>query len=70
MRGVEGGSALRVGVVVVVAEVACAVVVPATGRVNKSRRIQLLDACGQLDLGVVVCDLAPAFIVDDLESNQ
>lgn len=48
------------------AEVTGTVVNPARGRINESRRIQSLDAFCQLEFGIVVGDLAPAFVVDNL----
>lgn len=65
---VEWCAALGVGVVVVVGEVACAVVVPARGRVDQPAAVGGPDALGDGVLGVGWCpDLAPAFVVDHLE---
>lgn len=65
LDGVEGRAALRVRVVVIVAEVACAVVEPAAGRIDESGGVEGVDEVGELELRIVgVADLAPAFIVD------
>lgn len=65
---VEWSAALRVGVMVVVGEVARAVVVPARRRVDQPAAVHGPDALGNGDLGVRGRpDLAPAFIVDDLD---
>lgn len=66
LNRVEGRSALRVCIVMIVMEVACAMVKPATGRINQSGRVQRVYKVGQFKLGIFsVVDLAPAFIVDD-----
>lgn len=65
---VERRAALRVGVMVVVGEVARAVVVPARCRVDQPAAINGPDALGNGVLGVGWRpDLAPAFVVDDLD---
>lgn len=65
---VEWGAALRVGVMVVVGEVARAVVVPARCRVDQPAAVDGPDALGNGVLGVRRRpDLAPAFVVDDLD---
>lgn len=67
---VEWGAALRVGVMVVVGEVARAVVVPARCRVDQPAAVDGPDALGNGVLGVRWRpDLAPAFIVDDLDTK-
>jgi hypothetical protein len=64
---VEGGAALRVRVVVVVAVVAGAVIEPAGCCVDEAGGVQLADEGGERDLGVGRgVDLAPTFVVDDL----
>ena len=66
---VERCAALRAGVLVVVGEVARAVVVPARCRVDQPAAVDGPDALGDGVLGVRGCpDLAPAFVVDDLET--
>lgn len=50
-------------------KVSSAVVVPARRRVHKPSGVQLSNPLGQLKLGVVFCDLAPGFVVDDLDSG-
>lgn len=64
---VEGRAALGAGVLVVVGEVARAVVVPARGGVDQPAAVDGPDALGDGVLGVGGRpDLAPAFVVDDL----
>lgn len=66
LDGVEGRAALGVGVVVVVVEVAGAVVEPAAGRIYESCWIQRVHEVGEGEFGVFAfSDLAPAFVVDD-----
>lgn len=73
-RGVEGTgvvvcpwrSALCTDVVVIVAEVAGAVVVPAADGVDEAGWIEAFDGFGQGEFGVVGGYLAPAFVVDHL----
>lgn len=65
---VEWRAALRVGVMVVVGEVARAMVVPTRCRVDQSGAVHGPDALGNGVLGVRWRpDLAPAFVVDDLD---
>ena len=64
-QGGERGAALRLGVVVVVVEVARSVVVPAGYRADEAGGVELADALGQSELGMGVGDLAPAFVVED-----
>lgn len=60
-------TALWTRVVVVVREVACAVVIPPRRRIHEPRRVERRDALGQGDLGVRRCvELTPAFVVYDL----
>ncbi|KAI6804565.1 hypothetical protein KC361_g8 [Hortaea werneckii] len=64
-RGVEGGPALWVRVVVVVVEVARPVVVPPGHGVDETRGIQLTHAVREAEFGVRrFAELAPAFVVD------
>lgn len=66
---VEWRTALGAGVLVVVREVARAVVVPARCRVDQPAAVDGSDAVGNGVLGVRRCpDLAPALIVDDLNT--
>lgn len=66
LDGVEGRAALRVGVVVVVVEVASAVVEPSAGGVHEPCWIQGVYEIGECELGVfTIDDLAPALVVDD-----
>ena len=66
LDGVEGRAALGVGVVMVVVEVARAVVEPAAGRIYESCWIQRVHEVGEGEFGVFAFgDLAPAFVVDD-----
>ena len=44
-------------------------VVPARRRVHKPSGVQLSNPLGQFELGVVFCDLAPGFVVNDLDSG-
>lgn len=68
LERVEWRTALRVGVMMIIVEVASAVVEPAGGRINEPGRIQLLGAAGQVEFRIVpIGDLTPPFIVDDLE---
>lgn len=66
LDGVERGAALRVGVVVVIVEVAGAVVEPATGGVYESGWVQRVNEVGECEFGIFALgDLAPAFVVND-----
>lgn len=68
---VEGRAALRVRVVVVVAVIARAVVVPAGRGVDEPCRVELADDVGQAELGVGRSgDLTPALVVDDLRKDH
>lgn len=67
---VERRAALGAGVLVVVGEVARAVVVPPRCRVDQPAAVDGPDALGNGVLGVRRCpDLAPAFVVDDLDTT-
>lgn len=67
---VEGRAALGARVLVVVGEVARAVVVPARCRVDQPAAVDGPDALGDGVLGVRRGpDLAPAFVVDDLDKT-
>lgn len=66
LDGVEGRAALGVGVVVVIVEIAGAVVEPATGGIYESCWVERVDEVGEGKFGVFALgDLAPAFVVDD-----
>lgn len=67
--GRERSTTLRVCVVVVVVPVAGAVVVPTSRSVDKPCRVKRLDAVREVELWVVVCDLAPSLVVDDPSVN-
>lgn len=70
LDGVEGRSALRIGIMVVVVEVTSTVVKPATRCVNQSGRIQRVYQIGQFELGVLsIANLTPAFVVDNPGDN-
>lgn len=69
--GVAGGpwrAAQWVGVVVVVAEIAGAVIVPATDGVDKARWVKSVNDVGKRIFWVVGGNLTPAFIINDLEN--
>jgi hypothetical protein len=66
LDGVEGRSALGVSVVVVVVEIAGAVVEPAACGVHEPCWVQGVYEVGESEFGVfAVGDLAPAFVIDD-----
>lgn len=66
LDGVEGGAALRVGVVVIVVEIAGAVVEPATGGIYESCWVQRVYKVGECEFGIFTLgNLAPAFVVND-----
>lgn len=66
LDGVERRAALRVGVMMVVVEIACTVVEPAARCVDESGWIQGVHQVGQCEFRVLsVADLSPAFVVDD-----
>lgn len=66
LDGVEGCAALGVGVVVVVVEVAGAMVKPATGGDHQPRWVEGVYEVSECEFGILtVGDLAPAFVVDD-----
>jgi hypothetical protein len=66
LDGVEGCAALGVGVVVVVVEIAGAVVEPTACGVYEPCRVQGVYEVGEGEFWVLaVGDLAPAFVVDD-----
>ena len=67
--GVPGRAALRAGVVVVVAELTGAVIVPAASSVDEARRVEAVDELSKGEFGVVG-GLAPAFVVDGLEHEN
>lgn len=52
---------------VVVTELASAVIVPATDGVDKARWVESVDDLRKGKLWVIGGDLTPAFVVDDLE---
>jgi hypothetical protein len=51
------------------AKISSTVIVPASSRVHKTSGVQLSDPIGQFELGVVICDLTPSFVVYDLSGN-
>jgi len=66
LDGVEGCAALRVGVVVVVVEVAGAMVEPATCSDHQPRWVEGVYEVGECEFRILtISDLAPAFVVDD-----
>ena len=66
LDGVEGRAALRVGVVVVVVEVAGAMVEPSAGGIYEPCWIQGVHEISECEFGVfAIGDLAPACVVDD-----
>ena len=65
--GVPGRAALRASVVVVVAELTSAVIVPAAGGVDEARRVEAVDELGKDELGFCGAGLAPAFVVEGLK---
>lgn len=64
--GVERCAALRIGVVMIIVEIAGTVIIPATGGNDKSRWIDRVHKIGQCKLGILaIHDLTPAFVVDN-----
>lgn len=48
------------------AKVTGAVIVPASGRIDKSSGIQVLDQLGEAKFRVISSNLAPALVIDNL----
>lgn len=63
---VEGSAALRAGVMVIIMPVAIAVIDPAGSSVDQSGWIELLDTICKIFLGVIIRNLRPSFVVNDL----
>lgn len=63
-------AALWVSVVVVVTEIASAVIEPATDGVDKARWVKFVDHVSQAEFRVFGDDLTPTFVVYDLEHTN
>ena len=68
--GVPWCAALWVSVVVVVTELASAVINPATDGVDKARWVKFVDDVSKVEFWVVGGNLTPTFVVDDLEHTN
>lgn len=63
-------TAFRTSVVVIVTEVACAMVEPATDCIDEARRIEFVNDFGESPLRTPATGLTPAFVEDDLERTS
>jgi hypothetical protein len=61
-------AAARESIVVVIAKITEAVVKPSTNAVDKTCRIEVADPCGELVVSEEEIWLAPALVVDDLDT--